>query len=96
MKRLNKIVLTVALAFTAGAVMATGNLKVNISEGEGAESHVCVSNSVESQFEMEIRNGNNDIVYYKQIQQPLKLVQNTFDFSALSNSGAYDYEIVLN
>ena len=45
---------------------------------------------------MEIRNGNNDIIYYKQIQQPLKLVLNTFDFSALSNSGTYDYEIVLN
>ncbi len=96
MKRLNKIVLTIALAFTAGAVMAKGNLKVNISEGEGAESHVRVSNSVESQFEMEIGNGNNDIIYYKQIQQPLKLVLNTFDFLALSNSGTYDYEIVLN
>nr|WP_319998046.1 hypothetical protein [uncultured Draconibacterium sp.] len=96
MKRLNKIVLTIALAFTAGAVMATGNLKVSISKGEGVETHVRVSNSVESQFEMEIRNGNNDIIYYKQIPQPLKLVLNTFDFLALSNRGTYDYEIVLN
>ena len=43
MKRLNKIVLTIALAFTAGAVMATGNLKVSISKGEGVETHVRVA-----------------------------------------------------
>lgn len=75
--------------------MATGNLSVNISEGEGAEAHVRVSNAVESQFEMEIRNENNDIIYYKQIQQPLKLVLNTFDFSKLSN-GEYTFSVKLD
>nr|WP_321358707.1 hypothetical protein [uncultured Draconibacterium sp.] len=95
MKRLNKILLTVALALSAGAVMATGNLSVNISEGEGAEAHVRVTNAVESQFEMEIRNTNNDIIYYKQIQQPLKLVLNTFDFSQLSN-GEYTLSVKLD
>lgn len=95
MKQLNKVLLTIALALSAGAVMATGNLSVNISEGEGAEAHVRVSNAVESQFEMEIRNENNDIIYYKQIQQPLKLVLNTFDFSKLSN-GEYTFLVKLD
>ncbi|WP_319272042.1 hypothetical protein [uncultured Draconibacterium sp.] len=95
MKRLNKVLFTVALVLFAGAAMATGNLSVNISEGEGAEAHVRVTNAVESQFEMEIRNMNNDIVYYKQIQQPLKLVLNTFDFSALSN-GEYTFTVKLD
>ena len=95
MKRLNKVLLTIALALGAGAVMATGNLSVNISEGEGAEAHVRVTNAVESQFEMEIRNGNNDIIYYNQIQQPLKLVLNTFDFSRLNN-GEYTLSVKLD
>lgn len=95
MKRLNKVLLTVALALFAGAAMATGNLSVNISEGEGAEAHVRVTNAVESQFEMEIRNMNNDIVYYKQIQQPLKLVLNTYDFSKLSD-GEYTFTVKLD
>ncbi|WP_297097959.1 hypothetical protein [uncultured Draconibacterium sp.] len=95
MKRLNKILLTVALALSAGAVMATGNLSVNISEGEGAEAHVRVTNAVESQFEMEIRNSSNDLIYYKQIQQPLTLVLNTYDFSKLSN-GEYTFSVKLD
>ncbi|WP_319499914.1 hypothetical protein [uncultured Draconibacterium sp.] len=95
MKRLNKVLLTIALALSAGAVMATGNLSVSISEGEGAEAHVRVSNAVDSQFEMEIRNGNNDIIYYKQIQQPVKLVLNTYDFSKLSN-GEYTFSVRLD
>ncbi|AHW61892.1 hypothetical protein SAMN05444285_12223 [Draconibacterium orientale] len=95
MQRLNKVLLTIALALGAGAVMATGNLSVSISEGEGAEAHVRVTNAVESQFEMEIRNGNNDIIYYKQIQQPLKLVLNTFDFSKLSN-GQYTFFVKID
>ncbi len=95
MKQLNKVLFTVALALIAGAAMATGNLKVNVTEGEGAEAHVRVTNAVESQFEMEIRNMNNDIVYYKQIQQPLKLVLNTYDFSKLSN-GEYTFTVKLD
>ncbi|WP_163324958.1 hypothetical protein [Draconibacterium mangrovi] len=95
MKRLNKVLLTLALALSAGAVMATGNLSVSISEGEGAEAHVRVTNAVESQFEMEIRNRNNDIIYYKQIQQPLKLVLNTYDFSKLSD-GEYTFLVKLD
>ena len=95
MKRLNKVLLTAALALIAGATLATGNLKVNISEGEGAEAHVRVTNAVESQFEMEIRNMNNDIIYYKQIQQPLKMVLNTYDFSKLRN-GEYTFTVKLD
>ncbi|MDX8338208.1 hypothetical protein SLH46_03365 [Draconibacterium sp. IB214405] len=85
MKQLNKVLFTVALVIMAGAVMATGNLNVKVTAGEGAEAHVRVTNAVEAQFEMEIRNSSNDIVYYKQIQQPLKVVLNTYDFSRLSN-----------
>lgn len=95
MKRLNKVLFTMALALLAGSVMATGNLKVNVTEGEGAEAHVRVTNAVESQFEMEIRNMQNDIVYYKQIQQPLKLVLNTYDFSKLSD-GDYTFTVKLD
>lgn len=95
MKRLNKVILTIALALSAGVVMASGNLSVSVSEGEGAEAHVRVSNVVESQFEMEIRNENNNIVYYKQIQHPAKLVLNTYDFSKLSN-GEYTLSVKLD
>lgn len=95
MKRLNKVLLTAVLALIAGATMATGNLKVNISEGEGVEAHVRVTNAVESQFEMEIRNMNNDIIYFKQIQQPLKMVLNTYDFSKLRN-GEYTFTVKLD
>ncbi|WP_319479614.1 hypothetical protein [uncultured Draconibacterium sp.] len=95
MKRLNKVLLTITLALSAGAVMATGNLSVSISEGEGAEAHVRVSSAVESQFEMEIRNQNNNIIYYKHIQQPVKMVLNTYDFSKLSN-GEYTFSVRLD
>ncbi len=95
MKRLNKVLFTAALVIVAGVVMATGNLSVNISEAEGANAHVRVTNAVASHFEMEIRNANNDIIYYKQMQQPSKLILNTYDFSQL-NDGEYTFTVKLD
>ncbi|HYQ58876.1 MAG TPA: hypothetical protein VEP89_16155 [Draconibacterium sp.] len=95
MKQLNNVLLTGILAFIAGAVIASGNLKVNISEGNVGEAVVEVSNVIESHFEMEVRNENDNIIYYKRVQEPSTTVVNTYDFSALSN-GEYTFTVSLD
>lgn len=95
MKKLNNVLATVALILISGAAMATGNLKVNIVQSAYDEAVVKISNAVESQFEVEIRNINNDIVYYKQTQRPSKNLTQTFDFSRLRD-GEYTLEVRLD
>jgi hypothetical protein len=95
MKKLNNVLTTVALIFISGAAIATGNLKVNIVQSAYDEAVVKISNAVESQFEVEIRNINNDIVYYKQTQRPSKNLTQTFDFSRLRD-GEYTLEVRLD
>ncbi|WP_346855577.1 hypothetical protein [uncultured Draconibacterium sp.] len=95
MKKLNNVLTAVALILISGAAMATGNLKVNIEQSAYDEAVVKISNVVESQFEVEIRNVNNDIVYYKQTQRPSKNLTQTFDFSRLRD-GDYTLEVRLD
>lgn len=94
MKQLNKVLLTGLLALMAGGVIASGNLKVNILERNVGEAVVEVSNIIESQFEMEVRNENDNIIYYKKIQEPSKRLVNTYDFSKLSD-GEYTFTVML-
>ncbi|MCY1720997.1 hypothetical protein OU798_11635 [Prolixibacteraceae bacterium Z1-6] len=95
MKKLNNVLVVVALMLFSGIAMATGNLKVFIIPGENDEAVVRISNAIASQYEIEIRNMNNDIVYYKQTSTPVKVVSKTFDFSALRD-GEYSLEVWLD
>lgn len=92
MKRTKAIILAACLLYS-GAVMASGNLKVNISADE-KNLEVNISNVVESQYEIEITNSRGDILYYKYTKNPSKVYANTYDLSALSN-GRYKYTVRL-
>ncbi len=59
MKRMKAIILAAYLLYN-GAVMASGNLKVNLSTDE-KNLKVNISSVVESQYEIEIINSRGDI-----------------------------------
>ncbi len=95
MKKLSNVLAVAVLVLFSGVAMASGNLKVNIEQGASDEAVVRISNVVASQFEIEIRNMNNDIVYYKQNSNPSQNVSKTFDFSRLRD-GEYALEVRLD
>jgi hypothetical protein len=92
MKKVNSILMGVVLVFVTGAVMATGNLKVDIRSVEKQRTMVDISNVVESIYEVELKNMNGDIVYYKKSDVPSAGYRKYFDFSKISE-GEYNLTV---
>jgi len=84
MKNVKLVLLGVVLVFAAGAVMATGNLQVEIHSGEKQRTVVKISNVEESIYELELKNINGNIVYYKKSETPSASFRKYFDFSEIS------------
>ncbi len=70
MKNLKSIFTGFALVLISGAVLATGNLKVNILPTGKDKSMVQILNAAASNYEIELRNAQGDIVFYKQTDAP--------------------------
>jgi hypothetical protein len=95
MKKVKSVLLGVVLVFVTGAVMATGNLKVDIRSGEKQRTVVDISNVEESIYEVELKNMNGDIVYYKKSEAPSVAYRKYFDFSKISE-GEYNLTISID
>ena len=92
MKKVKSVLLGVVLIFVTGAVMATGNLKVEICSVEKNRTVVDISNVEESIYEVELTNKNGDIVYYKKSEAPSNVYRMYFDFSKISE-GEYNLTV---
>jgi hypothetical protein len=95
MKKVKSVLLGVVLVFVTGAVMATGNLKVDIRSGEKQRTVVDISNVEESIYEVELKNMNGDIVYYKKSDVPSVAYRKYFDFSKISE-GEYNLTVSID
>ena len=95
MKKFRTSLVFVALVFVSGAVLATGNLKVNIIPGESEKTVVNVTNAAQSYFEIELRNQNGELVFYKETQSPSTTYNKVYDFSMLDD-GHYTFTVKLD
>lgn len=95
MKNLKTILTGIALVFISGAVLATGNLKVNILPAGKDKSMVQILNVAESKYEIELRNESGDVVFYKQTDAPSTTYIKHYNFSMLED-GDYSLTVKTN
>ena len=95
MKNLKSNLMAIALVLVSGALMATGNLKVNIIPAENNKAMVNISNAAQSQFEIELKNEFGEMIYYNQTNSPVGSYTKMYDFTMLEN-GNYTFEVKIN
>jgi len=73
MKNLKTVLTIFATVFVSGAVLATGNLKVNVVPGINNKAVVHIKNATDTKYEVEIQSTDGEIVYYNQTKAPSKV-----------------------
>jgi len=91
MKTMKIFIAVFALVASANAVLAGGNLRVDILPLSGDRAVVSVSSNAESQYEISIENSYGEVVYYKETEGNVTDYRKVFDFSKLEMG---DYKIV--
>jgi hypothetical protein len=91
MKNLKSILGGAVLLLVSGAVLATGNMKVNILPSN-EKTLVQVLNVAESNYEIELKNERGDLVFYKKTDSPATTYAQHYDFSLL-NDGNYSLTV---
>ena len=84
----NLFALAIAILIVNGA-MASGNLRVNIASGNNEFAEVEISNVAMSTFEIDVKDENGDIVFYKETQAPASNYKRNYDFSKLADGNYY-------
>lgn len=92
MKNLKSILGGAALFLISGAVLATGNMKVNVVPAGKDISVVKILNVEESNYEIELKNERGDLVFYKKTDSPSKTYAKQYDFSMLDD-GNYNLTV---
>ena len=92
MKNFKTVLTGVALILISGAVLATGNLKVNVLPAGKDKSMVQILNVAKSQYEIELINENGDVVFYKQTDKPTTTYIKHYNFAMLDD-GAYNLTV---
>lgn len=95
MRNLKAFFLSTMLVLVSGAVMATGNMKVNILPVEKDRTVVQILNVTESNYEIELTNEKGDLVFYKKTNVPTATYANHYNFSML-NDGQYNLTVKTN
>lgn len=91
-----KLFLALILAtFTATSVMATGNLKMNISTGDTEEAVVEISNLKTSVFQIDVKDEYGDVIFYKKTKVPSTNYKRIYDFSRLED-GTYSMTVKID
>lgn len=85
MKTAKQLLLGAALVLVSGAVMATGNLQVEILQAKKENTVVQISNNDKSIFEIELKNNDGNIIYYKRTDSPTAVCRQYFDFSRIAD-----------
>ena len=90
----NLFAAAIAVLIVNGA-MASGNLKVNIASGNSESAEVEISNVAMSTFEIDLRNENGEVVFYKETKAPATNYARKYDFSKLED-GTYYFTVKLD
>jgi len=88
MKTISKLTMLFAFVAFANTLMASGNLKVNIHPLTSQKAVVAISNTIASNFQINIENEKGESMYFKEIGADSKDYSKVFDFSNLE-AGEY-------
>ena len=95
MKTMKTIFTLVLAVFVYGAVMASGNLRVNITGLNNSLTEVEILNAKMSMFEIEVKNEKGELVFYKETKSPATNYTRKYDFSKLEN-GVYFFTVKID
>jgi hypothetical protein len=95
MKNFKSILMGAALVVISGAVLASGNLQVNIVPVSKNKTMVHVTNVEKSKYEIEVKNEKGAVVYYKRTVTPQATYAKYYNFSMLNN-GDYRLTVKVN
>lgn len=88
MKTMKNLFAVVLAVLVYGGVMASGNLKVNLTALNNDLTQVEISNTKASVFEINVKNDKGDMVFYKETKSPVDNYKGVYDFSKLED-GTY-------
>ena len=88
MRTMKTILSLVFAGFTATSVLASGNLRVNVLPVNDDLVEVNISNVKMSTFEIDVKNENGDVVFYKETKAPSRSYKRNYDFTRLED-GTY-------
>jgi hypothetical protein len=84
----NLFAAAIAVLIVNGA-MASGNLKVNIASGSYELAEVEISNVKMSTFEIDVKDENGEVVFYKETKTPSTNYKRNYDFSNLEDGNYF-------
>lgn len=90
----NLFAAAIAVLLVNGA-MASGNLKVNIASGNSEFAEVEISNVAMSTFEIDVKDENGEVVFYKETKAPATNYKRKYDFSNLAD-GTYFFTVKID
>jgi hypothetical protein len=91
-----KTIFAVAIAGLIGSsALASGNLKVNITNGSKDLAEVEISNVKMSKFEIAVTDDNGEVIFYKETKAPAASYKRIYDFSRLDD-GTYFFTVKID
>ncbi len=95
MKTMKTIFALVLAVFIYGGVIASGNLRVNITDLNNSLTEVEILNAKMSMFEIDVKNEKGELVFYKETKSPATNYKRKYDFSKLEN-GVYFFTVKID
>lgn len=94
MKNLRRGLMLFLVVLASGSTMAMGIITVNVIPGKSEKALVSILDAADSKYTVELKDANDELVYYKHAKAPTMNYKKEFDFSNLEN-GKYTFEIKL-
>ena len=89
MKTMKSFMVVAAATLISGGVFASGNLKVNFTGLRAEMAVIEISNTNLSTFEIEVKNEDGEVIFWKETQTPSTNYKRTYDFSKLEEGNYY-------
>lgn len=89
MKTMKMFMAVAAVLMVSGGVFASGNLKVNFTGVRADLAVIEISTANESTFEIEVKNEDGDVIFWKETVTPATNYKKVYDFSKLEEGNYF-------
>lgn len=89
MKTMKLILTVLAVAAISSGVYASGNLKVNFTGVRAEMAMIEITNTYKSNFEIEVKNEDGDVIFWKETNAPATSYKKIYDFSKLEEGNYF-------
>lgn len=95
MKTMKTLLASVIAGLIGTSAMASGNLKVNMTTGSKDLAEIEITNVKLSTFEIDVKDQNGEIIFYKETKAPATNYKRNYDFSRLED-GTYFFTVKID